>query len=390
MKTARHITLGVVSALAAAALSLAAGVDAGPTPGRLGGTWHRLPPAPIAPDFVHGVSVWTGERLLVFGRDQITARDERGRPYSAGSRDVAAAYDPVARVWQRLTPLSRKGEVGRDTAVWTGKELLVWGSLESEAFNPATGRWRRLSRSLPNGLVVWTGREAIGWGGGCCGDASAEGVAYTPSANRWRRIPRSPLAASQSPLGAWTGRELVVLVSGMHDGKVVRGARAAAYDPARNAWRRVRPLPEPREGASAVWDGRELLVVGGTAAPRGARVPTPARTAFAFDPGTNRWRRLRSMPSGRVGAVAAWAGRRLVLWGGRTRLGASPRYARLALAYEPRRDRWLTLPQAPLPGRIAAGATWTGRRLLVWGVVDRGPEHWGDYGTAGAEFSPAR
>src|SRR2546430_13438266 len=56
--------------------------------------------------------------------------------------------------------------------------------------------------------------------------------AYKPVANKWRKLSRSPLAGSQHPLGAWTGRELIMFVSGLNpDGHAwpARLARAAAY-----------------------------------------------------------------------------------------------------------------------------------------------------------------
>ena len=48
------------------------------------GTWHRLPAAPITPDF-NRTSVWTGKEMLVFGRDQQTALDANGNPYATKS-----------------------------------------------------------------------------------------------------------------------------------------------------------------------------------------------------------------------------------------------------------------------------------------------------------------
>src|SRR5919199_1606663 len=99
--------------------------------------------------------------------------------------------------------------------------------------------WRQLPAAPTTGaLVVWTGREMVGWGGGCCGDAFSAGSAYNPATNRWRKLPRSPLAGSQHPLGAWTGRELIVLVDRTDpDGKPwpARLPRAAADDPRTNA-----------------------------------------------------------------------------------------------------------------------------------------------------------
>ncbi|HEX6699611.1 MAG TPA: hypothetical protein VF101_02680 [Gaiellaceae bacterium] len=336
------------------------------------GTWRLLPRAPVVPDS-YLTSAWTGKQLIVFGRRQVTKRDARGNPYTVRSFDVAAAYTPTTGRWRKLSP--RPGPTGayegRYSAVWTGKEVLVWGAFDYQAYNPATNRWRLLRRppgiGAAGGLDVWTGRELIGWGGGCCGDAFSNGVAYNPATNRWRNLAASPLAGSQHPVGAWTGRELVLLVSNLNpNGKPwpARLARAAAYDPARNTWRRLAPLPGG-QAVSAVWDGREVLVL------------TVGGAAFALDPAANRWRRLARMPSPRVGGVAFWTGSRLLVWGGARGPG---------LAYDPSANRWSTFARGPLAPRSQPAAAWTGRSLLVWGGQ---PLEAGKPLADGAAFTPS-
>ena len=330
------------------------------------GTWHRLPPAPIAPSSM--VSVWTGRQMLIFGRAQ---------PDPPWSVNVAAAYNPSLDTWQLLAPPPGPtgNYEGQYSAVWTGKEMLVSGPLTHEAFNPVTNLWRSLPKSaVPDGIVVWTGREMIGWGGGCCGDASSEGGAYNPATNTRRKLARSPLAPEQRPIGAWTGRDLVLFVSGINpaDGKPwpARLARAAAYNPVTDTWRRIAPLPAVRSTANAVWDGREVLIVGGTGAPRARTgVRSPAAVGFAYNPGTNRWRRLPRMSAGRAGAAAVWTGKRLLIWGGTT---STPSGVKLVtpnqgLAYDPKANRWSPLPGAPLLGRLDPTAVWTGQAMIVWG-----------------------
>jgi hypothetical protein len=322
------------------------------------GTWHLLPRAPITPEFNARTSVWTGKEMIVFGRDQLTALDSRGKPYATRAVNVAAAYDPRAHTWRRLDPPRRTTGFMGLNSVWTGKEMLVWGQGTREAFDPATNEWRRLPSSrllsVHDGFaaVVWTGREMIGWGGGCCGDAFSDGVAYNPVTNKWRPLPRSPLPGSQRPIGAWTGSEMIVLA----------GRRAAAYNPRSDTWRSLRPLPVRHNSATAVWDGRELLVVGG------------ARVGFAYDVARNRWVSLPPLTRGRVGKVAVWTGRRLLVWGGHG--GA---------AYDPRARRWASLARGPLPGRLEPTAVWTGRSLIVWGGVRTGV--WGKYAAMGAALS---
>ncbi len=326
---------------------------------RSAGTWSRIRPAPFAvPQAL--TSVWTGKQLIVLGR----------KTSVSPAFDVAESYDAAAGTWKRLSPPRGPGYVPRYTAVWTGKEVLAFGAFHSVAFNPATGAWRELRRSVPDGILAWTGREAIGWGGGCCGDALANGAAYNPATGRYRALARSPLAPSQHPVGAWTGRELILLVSGFNpDGKPwpAKLARAAAYDPAANAWRRIAPLPEAGDGSlgTAVWDGRELLLV---AAGRNAQ------SAYAYDPATNRWRPRASLPAPRRGGTAVWTGTRLVVWGGQN--AGATRALNDGVAYDPSLDRWSSIPKAPLAARYGSAVAWTGRALIVWGggksVCDRG------------------
>src|SRR2546421_199655 len=118
--------------------------------------------------------------------------------------------------------------------------------------------WLRLPRP-PIGepaIAIWTGRELVGWN-------RSGGAAYRPATNSWRRLGPAPFLGSAS----WTGRELVMLA----------GDRAAAFVPGRG-WRLLASSPEPREGPSLIWDGQEILVIGGKKGPRGG---------FASDPPTN-------------------------------------------------------------------------------------------------------
>ena len=333
----------------------------------LSGTWKKLPTAPITVDDSLA-SAWTGKQLIVYGR-----RD---------TSEVAAAFDPASHTWTKLPTPDERAPSWMYRPTWTGKELLLWSPFGSEALDPSTQSWRHLKGSVPGGIIVWTGREAIGWGGGCCGDAWSNGTAYNPRTDTFRKLPRGPLAPSQGPVGAWDGRELLLSVSGLTpDGKPYPGrlARAAAYNPATNRWRRIAPLPS--QGGTATWDGHELLVIG--SGPRG-------QSAFAYRPATNRWRRLASLPSPRRDAKAVWIGGRLLVWGGENLRGTAP--ARDGVAYEPSTNRWSSLPRSPLRPRDGAAVAWTGRALIVWGGTigtppgtSIPPKHMAD----GAVFTPS-
>jgi hypothetical protein len=343
----RFTLLALIVAGATAGVLVGSGVVHGSARQAKNGPWRLVSPAPfaLAPG---AASVWTGKEMIVYG----SRADDL-------SVDAAAAYDPAARSWRQLAHPPHTPNFCRRSAVWTGTEMLVWGCRDL-AYDPVANHWRLLPEAptgVAGGLVVWTGRELISWGGGCCGDASSDGAAFNPDSDSWRKLAPSPLAASQHALGAWTGHELIMFVSGLDpDGKPIGGAaRAAAYNPTTDTWRRIASAPELR--ANAAWDGREILLVGGT-----NTEGKPARVGYAYNPATNRWRRLPAMRSGRAQAVSVWTGRRLLMFGGETAPNT-------LLAYNPKRNRWTTLPSAPLRGRVGPAAVWTGHDLIVWGGV---------------------
>ena len=370
-----NVRPAVLLAAAAAALAVVASSAAGEM---LAGPWRHVPPAPFA--LQAGVtSVWTGHDVVVTG---LTARV--GQAGFVNATENAAAYNPSSNTWRALAKAPATPSYCRRDAVWTGSQMLVWGC-RATTYDPSVNRWRRLPDApTGHGFAVWTGRELIGWGGGCCGDAGADGSAYEPMTNRWRKLPRAPLAPEQSPLAAWDGHELLVFVSGI---SAVNGrplspdlARGAAYDPAANRWRVLQKRPVA--GGAGVWDGSELIVVG---AGRSGRVTE------AFDPVANRWRRLASAPAGRLGGVPVWTGSQVIVWGGHADLtGATiPRHA---LAFEPRTNRWTSLTKAPMRPRESSQVAWTGRRLVVLGGVvptAKGRSNAPTYLKDGAAFTPA-
>jgi N-acetylneuraminic acid mutarotase len=278
---------------------------------------------------------------------------------------IDAAYNPATNTWRRL-PTSpyhvRSGEGGAQIA-WDGKELLTFGVMNA-ALDPATGRWRPLTAPpLPGASVVlWTGARVLIWGGGCCGDATAEGATYNPASDRWTALPRSPLAGRHAP-GVWTGTQMVIVGGQTPDGDAF--ADAAAYNPATRSWRKLPPLPAPRYAATLTWTGREVLVIGGKRSPESM----PYADGYAYNPATNRWRRLPAMESGRSRHTAVWTGRHLIVWGGQTQRSpsADPLAPPHGLVLNPATGRWAALPRAPIRARSGAVGIWTGTDMLVWG-----------------------
>jgi hypothetical protein len=356
-------------------------------------SWRRIATPPFSGDPEDLTTVWDGTEMLVV---HFTAS-----PGAERCHEDAAAYDPATDTWRTLPAVPRPRPMAcyngsGDQAVWTGREMLLWG-LTNTAYSPASNRWRRLSHA-PDGwdlppapaVVVWTGRQMIGWGGvDCCGIASTRGMTYTPRSNSWKRLPPTPLSGGGGPAGVWTGKEL--LIAGGDDGEGQHiFAEAAAYQPATRTWRTLPPMPISRDGGTALWDGKEVLIFGGWGGANETYGPTRLLArGVAYDPSANRWRWLAAPEFPRDGAVYAWDGHEVLMWGGRGLDGSVPPHGE---AFDPATNTWSALPKAPLRGRVEANSVWTGTELIIWGGVDaRTAKPDGTWRglTDGAAFKPA-
>ncbi|MBA2528418.1 MAG: hypothetical protein H0V19_00390, partial [Euzebyales bacterium] len=94
-----------------------------------------------------------------------------------------------------------------------------------------------------------------------------------------------------------------------------------------------------------------LTVNTGESQPPPAPRPTPASQPAVSRPPMGSWRQMAPAPIGpRAGHVAVWTGDQLVVWGGREVTGRRlPRGD--GAAYNPGTDRWRRLPPAPIGPR---------------------------------------
>lgn len=386
------VLAAVLAAGATAALPALAGASTGQFPVRhqavraapapaatVQGSWRLLPRAPLTKGAYPGltVAVWTGQQMIIHGIQYA----------GNGASGVTLAYRPSTNRWSRLPngprPLTAEGG---DAAVWTGSEMLVLG-LTSAAYRPASGTWRAIARpsqAPPSEIAGWTGHEAIAWEGVCCGNTVNSAEAYNPATDTWRVI-KSPLERRTRAMGAWTGKLLIVAGGLAEAGGVPERVfrDGAAYNPATSTWRRLPPMPERRAGGTAVWDGKEVLFLGGTAP--GSRLP--ALRGMAYNPATNRWRLLPLMQYRRADFVAVPARGRTLVWGGQYRQGGTWLTPPHGEAYSQPANRWDALPVSPLRGRQAPVAVWTGRSMVIWGGFYYSGGNWSLL-LDGAAFTP--
>jgi N-acetylneuraminic acid mutarotase len=154
-------------------------------------SWRRIGSKPKPAEGAH--AVWDGYEVLVAG----------GTRPGHGLLKAGLAYNPATNRVRRLSPIG-SGRAGT-AAVWTGRRLLVWGGEtfpgatvaagHGLSYDPIGNRWSPLPPSpLParvDPTAVWTGRELIVWGGRttacrsnspCHTRLHADGAAFRPTA----------------------------------------------------------------------------------------------------------------------------------------------------------------------------------------------------------------
>ncbi len=251
-----------------------------------------------------------------------------------------------------------------------------------------TGRWSALPRApispRDGASAVWTGRELLVWGGesGTDGeDLHADGAAYDPGTGRWRTLPPSPLSARAGQAASWTGTEMIIW--GGYDRvsahRFAVTSSGAAYDPATSTWRRLPPAPlSPRAGAIAVWTGSALILLGGQPAALTGTVHSYGDGA-SFNPALNRWQHI-APPAPPNGHPLTWraavnASTELLAWSEwaqsrRTGPDTGTDSGGVDLfAYREDTGQWRLVPPAAGMLPDAEEVLWTGQFALVRGIT---------------------
>jgi hypothetical protein len=222
-------------------------------------TWSALPTPGLSPrtDAIVG---WSASMLVVWG----------------GSDSNGARFDPTIGAWRPMAP----APIPARTRTWSAyassdHELYIWGGVnvdgsiaaDGAAYDPAADRWRLLPAAPIEGRAyasaVWSGRELILWGGTTtpAGNSGGrgDGAAYNPATNSWRRLAQSPLSAGITS-GLWNGSEVLYgpTRSGNANG-MFASTTAATYDPSTDTWRRL-DLRIGHPGFLSGWDGQHLLL----------------------------------------------------------------------------------------------------------------------------------
>jgi N-acetylneuraminic acid mutarotase len=182
--------------------------------------WTVLPPAPLEARISHR-TVASAHRMLVWGGS--SGEGQTGKYFADG-----AVYSPADNAWKPMAkfPETREGG-GRDTfsSVWTGEKMLVWGGYsrnstcnpcsheDGAVYDLAADTWTLMSPGPLSGRgahrALWTGREMLVWGGFNTTELN-DGATYNPESDTWAALPQSPLLPRQNQAMVWAGNQAVI------------------------------------------------------------------------------------------------------------------------------------------------------------------------------------
>jgi len=257
---------------------------------------------------------WTKKKPMALPSHHVAFTEYHGKIYAFGGFvyptsgpaawvpiDNAWEYDPAVDTWKALAPMpSKRGSpvaaaVGDKIYVIGGVSILP-GSTETalgfktpqasvgtvEEYDPATNTWRERSpmptprnhttAAAVNGKIYVIGGRV---GAAFIGLASDISVVeeYNPATDKWS-APRSRMPTARSALGSGVVNGRIYVAGGEYqDPHMMATFRAVeAYDPASDSWSIMPSMPVSRHGLAAGAIGNRLILVGGDVQSSGSGV----------------------------------------------------------------------------------------------------------------------
>jgi N-acetylneuraminic acid mutarotase len=242
---------------------------------------------------------WTKKKPMPVASHHVSFTEYKGRIYAFGGftlpqsgppawlpLDNAWEYDPATDSWRALAPLPTKR--GSPVAVTVGERMYVIG-----------------------GASVLPGAQAVHPAQPHASVAAVE--EYDPASNTWR--PRAPIPTPRNHAVAGVVNGKIYVVGGRVGGAFVSSGSSNVgvveeYEPATDRWGAPKArMPSARSAmAAGVYQGR-IYVTGGEG--QDYRSMFTWRAFEAYDPGSNTWSTLASLPISRHGLAGAMVGKRL-------------------------------------------------------------------------------
>ena len=307
--------------------------------------WVQASPFPEPEEELYGTEA--GGKMYVIG-----GFGSAGTPAPA----MVYEYDPTADRWTRKTPMpvpvhhqaqtEYNGKIyvfGGCTRPLSGPGMNGWQPVDNAwEYDPATDNWRALA-PMPGARCSAVAEEVGGRiyviGGATIMENSGEiamfgnrparvlgtNQMYDPAANTWTNRSPMPTTRNHAFSGVVNGRIYVIggRLGAAHITHSSNTDVVEEYDPARDTWGGVKArMPTPRSGGGWATSNGRIYVAGGEY--QSDRWYASYRALEAYEPATNRWIVLPSMPNTRHGVAGAFIGNRLHLVSGKPEGGGLP------------------------------------------------------------------
>jgi N-acetylneuraminic acid mutarotase len=276
--------------------------------------WMEVSPCPLPRFEAQGAVV--GGRLYVMGG------------FISGTLTVTPnvhSYDPASDTWRQEQDLP--GAETHMAVVVNGTEIWLIGGFVGNATGWMTTQavwmqpdpaspWQQATplpspRAAEATVLIGNQIHAVA---GLAADGTSDSAAHTvldlTQPGAWSDAPAVP--NPRNHLAGATVGGLIYAIGGRHgwDEQTGNQDTVNAFDPSTQQWTTLAPLPLARSeiNASTFTSGQQIIVAGGSIDPA-----TPSADVFVFDPATNAWLRLPSLPGPRKGAVAARIGQEIIV-----------------------------------------------------------------------------
>jgi N-acetylneuraminic acid mutarotase len=301
--------------------------------------WKKGAPFPEADEELYGVAS-KGKLYVMGGWDDGKAR---GANYE---------YDPATDKWTKKTPMPRPAHHAAMAAA-NGKIYVMGGFIPpKDTAIPLGGAWEPINNA-------WE---------------------YDPAVDSWKSLPPLP-GKRGAAIAAEVGGKIYVIggattVEGSKDpfftffGPSLVLGNNDVYDPATNKWESRRPMSVPRNHAfSGVVNGK-IYVIGGRTGHGFILSATNTDVVEEYNPVNDSWSVPKErMPTARSGGASGSDGRRIYVAGGEVTTKDLVGAFRSVEAFDPLTNSWMTLPSMPMPRHGVAGAVIGNRFHLVSGMM---------------------
>jgi N-acetylneuraminic acid mutarotase len=288
-------------------------------------------------------SFWTNGSSIPTPRTEVSATAVGDSVYVIGGfnaqgqpTNIVEIYNTKNNTWSSAAPLPHTLHHTAAT-YFGGKVYVVGGFLDSQwtpsnrlfIYDPLKNQWHEgkqmptargaLTANFINGILYAVGGQSFLSSSSSPSGILATNEAYDSASNTWITKPSMPTARHHAASAAFNGKLYVIGGRVVEVSSTVNVNVNEVYDPEKNTWTSLAPMPSKRSGiaAAANFDMISIYIFGGE---------EPSKTFNnneRYDIKTNKWFIETPMPTARHGLCAASVDNKIYVLGGGPQPGLS-------------------------------------------------------------------